>query len=257
MAQGSEITLQHIEEMYQKIQDANHYDLLGVPREGFDPARVGGQYRMLAKTWHVDRLAKLNLSPQDKAKVQEIFSAITQAHRTLSSDEKRQEYDMQLDGGGESVDVAALLEADSLFLRGRNTLGQGGGYKGAHDMFLEASKLNPEDRNIRIYLLYTEFMLMPKSKSGEPLNRSRGKEIYETLDGMHEDFENTDWFKVLLGTIAEGMGQDRKAIYLYREALMINPNNREAQRQKRLFEMRKDKEENSGLLDKIKSFFNR
>ena len=38
---------------------------------------------------------------------------------------------------------------------------------------------------------------------------------------------------------------------------MINPNNREAQRQKRLFEMRKDKEENSGLLDKIKSFFNR
>ncbi len=256
MAQGSEITLQDIEEMHQKIQEISYYEVLGLRQDSFDASQVSSRYRALAKTWHVDRLAKLNLSPEQKNKAQEIFSFITQAQRTLSNDQQREDYNLELEGGGESLDVAALIEADSLFLRGKNTLAQGG-YKGALDMFKEAYDLNPDNTSILVYMRYAEYMLLPKNKNGLPINTIRAEELYKEMDEMHAQFEDADWFKVILGVLAEGAKHDRKAIYLYREALLINPSNREAQRQKRLFEMRKDKEQNQSLMDKIKGFFGR
>jgi curved DNA-binding protein CbpA len=253
MSKGSETTLQEIAQMHEMIQEANHYEVLGLDRMEFDASKLGALYRGLAKKWHMDRLNALELSDEDKLKAQQIFSAITQAHRTLSSEEKRLEYDEEIDAG-EGMDVTALLEADSIFLRGKNTLAQGS-YSGAYDMFNEAHSLNPEDRHIIIHQLYTEFMLLPKKSGGTPINMKRAEDIYNALDEFHEAMEDEDWFKVFLGGVAEGVGKDRRAIYLYREALMINPSNREAQRQKRIFEMRKEKQANPSFMDRLKGLF--
>ena len=248
-------TIEQIARMHERVKTENYYQLLGVERARFDPAQVGSAYRTLAKTWHIDRLNHDGLSAEDLERVQQIFNALTQARQVLSSREKRLEYDENLDAG-EGVEVSALLEADSIFLRGKNTMARGG-YSGALDMFKEAMALNPDEPNIRVHALYAEYMLLPKSAQGKPKSVRRAQEIHKEIDAYHDDFEDEDWYKVFLGTVCEGVGKERRALYLYREALMINPSNRDAKRQKRMFEMRQERHTESGFVSKIKSFFKR
>ncbi len=238
-----------IEQMYAKIQEANYYEILGMKRDAFDSSEVGGKFRQLAKKWHVDRFSGQELG-EDRQKVQQIFAAINEAHRTLSHDQKREEYDAELDAG-DAADVVTILESENMFLRGKNILSSGG-YKGAHDIFKQAHELNPEDSKIYIYMLYTEYLMSPKGKDGKPLKITRANEIYdELLEFEKEEYEDADWLLVFIGIVALGLGKERKARRLFREALMINSKNRDAKRQMRLLDMRREREDNKGFFEKL------
>jgi hypothetical protein len=56
-----------------------------------------------------------------------------------------------------------------------------------------------------------------------------------------------------MGTVALGMGQEKKAESLLREASFINGQNHDVKRQLRLIEMRKNKKES--FTDQLKKFF--
>ena len=64
-----------------------------------------------------------------------------------------------------------------------------------------------------------------------------------------------DWLMVFIATVGLGIGKERQSKSIFREVLMISPNNFDAQRQLRLLEMRKERDSKEGLLDKIKGFF--
>lgn len=245
-----------IEQMASLIETGTHYEILGLDRENFDSKQVGAAFRALAKKWHVDRFSGLDLGA-DKQKVQKIFAAINSAQRVLANPTSRASYDEELDAG-DATDVANLLSADTLFLRGKSTL-ERGGYKGAFDMFKKANELNPDDPAIHHYLLYTEYLLIPKDKEGMPLKKTRAAEIlgiFEEAFRLEENEEN-DMLMVFLGVSYLGAGKNNKAKRMFRDALRVNPKNRDAQRQKRLIDMRIEREENKGFLGKLMGMFNK
>lgn len=252
MARDEEEVRREITLMHASLDGATHYELLGIERESFEKSKLGGIFRNLAKQWHIDRFSTMDLG-EDREKVQQIFAAINTAHRTLSDDAAREEYDLGLEGDA-GEDLAALLNSENLFLKGKNILRQGA-YKGAYDHFKDAYELNEMDNSILAHMLYTEYLMLPKSAQGKPLVPKRAEEIDAELSKLDEQFENDDWFRVFLGTVALGLGREKRAKYLFQEALLLNPGNMDAKRQQRLIEMRAEREANKGFFAKLMERF--
>lgn len=257
MARDIEDVIASIEEMFERVEQGNYYDILGLAPDAPSSA-VTPLYRELAKTWHVDRYSMYDLG-EHKVMLQKIFAEVNNANRTLSDEGRRAEYDASLNGEdgdlASAEEVAALINADTFFLRGKNFLKQGS-YKGASEQFTEAAKLNPQDDDIKAYSLYSEYLLIPKNAEGRAAATQRANEIYTELsDMLAARGGDIDWLMVFIATVGLGIGKERQSKSIFREVLMISPNNFDAQRQLRLLEMRKDRDSKEGLLDKLKGFF--
>lgn len=244
----AEKVLAKINEMHQRIQDETYYEIFELDGEA-DAARVSAAYRQLAKIWHVDRFSNYDLGPE-RAKVQEIFSFINNAHRTLTDEDLRFEYDMEV---GDGPNVAELLNAENAFMRGKNLLSSGR-FKGAHKLFEQAVEWNPDEAEYRAYYLYTEYMQIEKDEDGVCVGRARAKEIFQELDDINTELPEKDWLLQFMGTVALGLNNQRQAKSLFSEALFANSRNHDVKRQLRLLEMREGNKEES-FFDRILSKF--
>ncbi len=249
MSQDLEEARREIDAKYEKLQESTYYELLGVD-EAAGEETISKRFRKLAQKWHADRFSGVDLSAEYKEKLQEIFSEINNAHRTLSDPDKREEYDAELEVG--DTDIGSVIDAESAFRRGRNLL-EAGRNEGAHRKFEQAVEMSPEEEpEYRAHYLYTEYLLIPKDQSGEPKQRERAREIFKELDEIADAMQNQKpWLFAYMGFVAQGIGRRREAEKLYREALRYNSDNTLANRQLRLIKMRKEKEQNKGLLEKI------
>lgn len=245
MSKDFQAVRQEILAMHQRIKEENHYELLGVPKEA-DAALISSRFRELAKKWHVDRFSQHDLGAE-KAKVQEIFAALNTAHKTLTDNEKRAEYDFEIDEG---PDIGTILEAESQFRRAKNMLQQGS-YKGAHEGFKQAYELKSDEREYQAYYLYTEYLLIAKDDEGRVTSKKRTKEIFDELDAINTELSEKDWLLTFLGVVSLGLGQDRQAESLFSEALMANSQNHEAKRQLRLIRSRRKKGQSQGFFAKL------
>ena len=81
-------------DLYYQLEVLDHYVLLGVPRHA-DKKQVKGAYYDRVKTFHPDRYYGKELA-HFRAKLEKCFGRLTDAHDTLTSGEKRQEYDAYL-----------------------------------------------------------------------------------------------------------------------------------------------------------------
>ena len=243
-----------IQQMFERSESQNFYELLSVERDA-SSKDISSAYRQLARQWHVDRYNKFDLG-DDKQKLQAVFAALNNAQRTLTDDSKRKEYDASLDSDGvDATDVVNIFNADKLFLRGKTFLQQGS-YKGAYEQFSEAHKLNPQDQDIYIYMLYAEYLQIPKNPEGAPRAKTRAQEIHDEFEKILAARGDLDWLMVFLGVVKVGMGQNNKAYALFRDALLTNPKNADAKRQVRMMKMKQEREKNDqGLWEKIKSAF--
>jgi curved DNA-binding protein CbpA len=84
----------YIDEAYAKLEQLTFYSLLGVPRTA-DAKAVKDAYYRLAGLVHPDRYFGKRLGDY-KAKLEALFTEITAAYDTLSSPEKRADYDAWL-----------------------------------------------------------------------------------------------------------------------------------------------------------------
>jgi len=248
MAADTAEVIAKIHAMYERIKEENYYEILGLGEEA-DSARISAAYRQLAKTWHVDRFSKHDLGPE-KAKVQEIFSYINNAHRTLTDEDARFEYDMEI---GDGPDVAELLNAENAFMRGKNLLSSGR-FKGAHKLFEQSVNFAPDELEYRAYYLYTEYLQIEKDEKGVCVGKARAKAIFQELDDINTELTEKDWLLQFLGEVSLGLNQRRRAKALFTEALFANSRNHEVKRQLRLLEMRQNKSE-EGFFQKLLSKF--
>lgn len=254
MAQDIEGLRLEIQQMHEMLKNSTHYELLGVSRELNDAAlrqEVTVSFRNLAKKWHIDRFHNLE-NGVERQQILDIFQAINNANQTLSDPQKREHYDAELNG--DNTDIGAILNAESSFRRGQAMLEQGS-FRGAHVQFEMAYNLNPNDIEYRAHYLYTEYLLIAKNDEGKPLERSRATQIYKDLDEINKSLNDKDWILVFLGTVTLGLNRENEAENLFRNALLINSRNHQAQRQLRIIEMRKGRGKKgffSGLMEKLK-----
>jgi len=87
-----------IEDMYSRHKDLGYYGVLGI-KQYAATADIKNAYYNAAKRFHPDKHFYL-LSEDLKGKLSDIFAYITEAYATLSSSEKRIQYDRQLSGKG-------------------------------------------------------------------------------------------------------------------------------------------------------------
>jgi DnaJ-class molecular chaperone len=88
----------------------NHYDVLGISREA-SADEIKRAYRALSLKWHPDRCP-----PDKKDEAQSKFQEIGAAYETLSDENRRQEYNAELDGfrmggpgRGPEVDISEVF----------------------------------------------------------------------------------------------------------------------------------------------------
>lgn len=224
-----------IRRMYESLEDMTLYELLGLAEDASQDT-ITTTFRQLVKKWHVDRFSQIGLTEHEREMVQAIFSTLNDAYRVLSDPEKRADYDYSNHDG---PNVAELLTAENQFLRGKNML-KTGGYRGAHELFKEAHAANPDEREYKAYLLYTEYLQISKNEHGHVGDKARATNILKELEEIHTALGDKDWLMVFMGNVELGLGNERKAIGWFREATYINPQNHEANRQLRLLEMRKN-----------------
>lgn len=247
MTENLEEIYTRIDAMYERIQNETYYELLDVERD-VDSNKVVKRFRMLAKEWHADRYSGVDLADEYKQKIQEIFSAINAASQTLQDPDKKADYDFKLEAGDQ--DIQAVINAENAFRRGKNMM-QTGSSAGAHQQFKRAHELAPDEDEYRAHYLYTEYLQIPKNEKGIALEKNRTREIFEELDELSEEYNESDWILEFLGVVAMGLGDNAKAKRLFNEALTLNPRNVTAKRQLRLIRMRDKRKKDKGFFQKM------
>lgn len=99
---------QRILDLYYRLDDLDHYTLLGTPRDA-DKKTVKRAYFELAARMHPDRFFKKNLG-SFKAKMEALFERITEAHDTLVDKTKRADYDAYIDEVAGARGMESMLE---------------------------------------------------------------------------------------------------------------------------------------------------
>jgi curved DNA-binding protein CbpA len=105
-------------ELYYRLDDVNYYQLLGVPRDA-DRKKIKRSYFELAAHFHPDKHFRKNLGAF-KQKMEIIFGRVTEAHDTLTSKEKRPEYDQYLEVQEQARGIEAMManaQADAIRAR--------------------------------------------------------------------------------------------------------------------------------------------
>ncbi|WP_437592571.1 DnaJ domain-containing protein [Sorangium sp. So ce1000] len=95
-------------DLYYRLEDLSHYALLGVPDQA-DKKQIKSAYYQLAPEFHPDTYFRKQLGSY-KPKIEAIFTRITLAHDTLTSKQRRAEYDAYLDQTHKNRLMAALIE---------------------------------------------------------------------------------------------------------------------------------------------------
>ena len=232
-----------------QIDKENYFDMLGVPRDA--PADViRGAYFQLARIWHPDRLSQdiVDVKPA----CAKVFARLSEAHQTLSDEQKRRQYAQQLSMGGgspeEDAQVQAILEATLCFQKAeicfkRNDLAQ------AETLLRKAVELDGTQADYVALLAWVD-TLKPQNQSVEAMTERITE--FDRAIGLNGRCERAYFYRAML---YKRIGNDAFALRDFKFAFELNPRNVDAQREVRLIAMRKggkkDKEEKEGLLSRL------
>lgn len=96
----------------------NYYEILEVNQKASKEV-IAKVYKILAKKYHPDT------TTCDKQEAEEKFKKISEAYETLSDDEKRKQYDLELESqGNDSVSVEEFMNLKNYCIELENTLNQ-------------------------------------------------------------------------------------------------------------------------------------
>ncbi len=138
----AEALRQEIEDKSARLDELDHYEVLGVPRNA-KPTAVKRAYFGAAKRFHPDALSRLGFD-ELKPRASELFARMAKAYEVLSDFERRREYDETLGGGGDEAEAARLVQAETLFRKGEILL-RAGNFAGALEFLGPAVQLWPEE----------------------------------------------------------------------------------------------------------------
>jgi len=215
---------------------ADYYELLGVAPDAI-PTVIQSAFFQLAKKWHPDRLGP------DLADVRElatkVFARMSEAHQILSDPERRKEYDeLRKEGGGsaeEQEQVQRVLRAATAFqkaevLMKRNNL------IGALEEARKAVELDPSQADYMALLAWVESTQL-NSNLEEILAR------IEKAQRLEPNNTRIRWYR---GSILKRLGKSGRAMGDFRFIVENDPRHLDAQREIRLYEMRKAEQRRTG-----------
>ncbi len=216
---------------YTKIMQEDYFALLGISLDS-DTETVRKSYVQLAKKYHPDRYLQDNLSNDLKQKINTLFQRIGEAYETLSDPVRKKNYMAELTGSGKKKDseAADIIQAETSFQKGLVLL-KVNNFAGARVELEKAVNLYPKEPEYITYLAWTLF-----KSSGKPVDKDQAKKMTLKALQMNPDLDKAHFF---LGHMLKDEGKEREAEKRFERAIQCNPNNTEALRELRLFQMRK------------------
>lgn len=224
------------------LRGRNYFQALEVPLDATDE-KVRETYLHKAKEVHPDMLG-----PQDPPELHrlqgEAFQIVRDAYEALKTEVRRREYLKMIQQGlaEEMTDGAKLLEAETLYLEGKNQLKRQA-VDAALTSLRRATELNPNEGE---YSLWLGIAVMRSGLPGDETVIAEAEELFRQAMGRLPDSPEPCY---RLGRLASGRGDAEKAEGFFRKALARSPNHLESLRELRLLRLRSEK--NAGVLGSI------
>ena len=230
--------LKELEETVQvladKLDDADHYELLGVSRDA-TTREIKRSFLQFAKKYHPDRYANVELGTLGP-KMQNVLARLSHAHTVLTNPEQRAAYDQEHPpgGGAQTADVSKIFEAEEA-LRAAKRLLERNDYGRASRELQRAQALNPDGLEYDAYLAWCEYAALDARKKTDPIAVGKFTKRIETV---LEEFPKSDALHVFLASITNALGDTRSSLRHYKKAAEINPHNNVARSHVRIMQKR-------------------
>ncbi len=233
-----------ISRFHAELHEKDYFQLLGAD-EDLDTERLKATYHQLAKRWHADTFAGLELGAE-RRKLDEIFATIQEAYTTLDDPAKRAEYAVYRERRkkGLSTDVTAILDGERVVDDALAAMRKKD-WPGARRLLEDALRLNAEDMLYHVYLGWALYRESPALNAARAMQR---------LQEAARQQENLPLAYQYLGQIAFDRGQPDEARRWWKKCLDWEPKNVVAARGLRLIDTRQGKQE-TGLVARLKKLF--
>jgi tetratricopeptide (TPR) repeat protein len=152
--------------LLEKHKDADHFQVLGVKREG-PASAIKVAYFQLARSYHPDAIPP-DATPEVRKLCGDVFTRVGEAWAVLGDDARRAAYLEELKSGGAAdVDVMRILHAETVFQEA-TVLVKARRYEDGLAKLDEAVKLNPDEAEFGVWKAWCEFLLAEDKKRQQP-----------------------------------------------------------------------------------------
>ncbi|MCB9655423.1 MAG: tetratricopeptide repeat protein [Deltaproteobacteria bacterium] len=235
-----------IRRFHEEIKSKTYFELFGVTSTDTDLTKIKTMYKDLAKQWHIDAYAGLELGAE-KPLLNEVFSHITEAYETLLEPAKRSEYALRLqrEAKGLATDVSAVLRAEQLFDEALAEIRRKRWDEAVRGLE-EAIRLNGDDPLYRAQLGWAEFNQSAR-------NRSAAQRAIDRVMGAVQRQENLPIAYQYLGQMYFTLENYAEAKKWWKKCLDWDSKNIEASRGLRLVNQREEKNKGGlgGFIQKL------
>jgi len=220
-----EAALQRLATLWERLAAADHFEALGMERKSASPAEAKRNFFVLAKELHPDTVTDPTLADLKEIK-ERLFARINEASQVIGDDKRRKEYEAELDGKAENVDVSRIFAAEEnfqkaeIFIKARK-------YQEGLDILEQAIEMNPEEAEFYAWRGYAKFMLAKDRKQSFEecaLDCRKAVKMIDRCLPAH----------LFLGHMAKVVGDLKLAKKCYSRVLELDENHIEAQRELRL-----------------------
>jgi hypothetical protein len=208
-----------------KLDKGNHFEALGMNRQGASSAEAKRNFFVLAKELHPDTVSDPGLGALREVK-ERLFSRINAASHVLGDDKRHKDYEEELDGKASSVDVARIFAAEENFQRAEILI-KARKYKEGLGLLEKAIAMNDQEAEFYAWRGYAKFLL----------SADRRAIFEETAGDCRKAIKMQDKCApahLFLGHMAKALGDLKLAAKCYERVLQLEPNHVEAQRELRL-----------------------
>ncbi len=223
--ESAEAMLKRLSALWERLSQLNHFEALGLERKSATPAEAKRNFFVLAKELHPDTVTDAEQAALTEMK-ERLFARINEAAQVIGDEKRRKEYEGELDGKAENVDVSRIFAAEEDFQRAEILI-KARKYQEGLDLLEQAIEINPEEAEFFALRGYAKFLLSKDRKQSYEecaADCRKATKMVERCLPAH----------LYLGHMAKVVGDVKLAKKCYSRVVEIDEKHVEAQRELRL-----------------------
>ena len=220
-----EAMLARLSALWERLSQADHFEALGLDRKTASPAETKRSFFVLAKELHPDTVSDPAQAALREIK-ERLFARINEAAQVIGDEKRRKEYEAELDGKAQNVDVARILASEENFQRAEILI-KARKYQEGLDLLEQAIEMNPEEAEFYALRGYAKFLAAKDRKQSYEecaADCRKAVKMVERCLPAH----------LYLGHMAKMLGDLKAAKKGYSRVLELDEGHVEAQRELRL-----------------------
>ena len=220
-----EAAVQRFSALWERLAKADHFEVLGMERKSASAAECKRNFFVLAKELHPDTVSDPAQAELREVK-ERLFARINEASQVIGDDQLRKEYEKELDGKADNVDVSRIFAAEDnfqkaeIFIKARR-------YQEGLDLLEQAIQMNEDEAEFYAWRGYARFLLANDRKQSFEECASDCRKAIKMIDKCLPAH-------LFLGHMAKIVGNMQLAKKCYGRVLELDDKHIEAQREMRL-----------------------